>query len=98
MDLYNKIWNIFSSSNSNGDYYNLTKDGTSSISLSELSDELKILAETSFDELFNLKPKVKNKVIVHNKEVEVNRYYMSYLNVPEYNETEKKVICIVIKH
>ena len=89
MNIYKKILNIFGENENTNNHY-LNDGGSSFISLTELSDDLKFMSENIFDDLFELKPKVKNKVIVHDMEIDVNRHYMSYLTIPKYDETEDR--------
>ena len=59
---------------------NLTKDGSSYLLISYLPKELIKHIEDNFYDMWNLHPERKHKIIMYEKEVEVNRYSKSYLH------------------
>ena len=60
----------------------LNESGTSYLHISFLPEGLSILGIQTFNDMWNLHPKQKHKIIMYEKEVEVNRYSQSYLNTP----------------
>ena len=58
----------------------LNASGTSYIYISYLPESLINYSNLQFNEMWNLHPKDKHRIIMYEKEVEVNRYSKSYLN------------------
>ena len=70
-------------------YLNTSK--TSYLKIKYLPDNLKNYATENFNEMFDLHPETKHKIIMFLKEVEVHRWQQSYLNTPQYKiDTLKK--------
>ena len=55
---------------------------TAYIKINNLSDELKKYGLDNFENMFNLCPKDKHKIIIRNSEIEVCRHQQSYLKTP----------------
>lgn len=68
--------------NENIDKIYLNKTKTAWIQILELPEELKEYGRNNFDNLMNLKPNNKCKIIMFGKELNVNRYQQCYLNTP----------------
>ncbi len=62
----------------------LNESGTAYIIIQQLPNELKQLAYTEFDNMWNLHPPNKHKIILFEREYQLNRYSKSYLNT--YND------------
>lgn len=55
----------------------------SHISISELSQNLSDYSLKNFNEMFNLHPEERHKIIMYEKEIEVHRFQKSYLKTPK---------------
>ncbi len=60
----------------------LNESGSAFIRIDNIPDELKLYLFENFNTMWNLHPENKHKIIMYEKEVEVNRYSQSYLNTP----------------
>ena len=61
---------------------NLTEDGSSYITIKYLPQNLIDTIESTFEDMWNLHPKERHKIIMFGKEVTVPRYSQSYMNTP----------------
>lgn len=72
----------FISSDNTSRVIQLNESGTSYLTISYLPSELSNLKFDTFCDMWKLHPKEKHKIIMYEKEVEVNRYSQSYLHTP----------------
>lgn len=80
----NKILNYIPNNIIDTEVIFLDNDSSSYIEINYLPDDLKKYTSENFKEMFDLHPTEKHKIIMYQKEVEVNRWQQSYLNTPKY--------------
>jgi alkylated DNA repair dioxygenase AlkB len=68
----------------------LTKSKSAWICISWISDVLIYFTKTHYQQLFNLRPAERGKVILYDNEVETYRWNKSYLKTPLYNDVHLK--------
>lgn len=64
-------------------------DDNSWIKITELPYELKEYTRNNFEELFELHPEERGKIIIFDKDLEVKRWYKSYMKTPCYQNKNK---------
>ncbi len=68
----------------------LSKSKSAWISISWISDELINFTKNNYQQLFDLHPTERGKVILYDKEVETHRWQTSYLQTPLYSDVHLK--------
>lgn len=82
-DTFNIVNNfIIPNKNKQQEIINLTKSKSAWLSVTWLSEELLKYAKENFDNLYNLKPIERGKVVLYDDEVNTQRWYKSYLQTP----------------
>ena len=61
----------------------LTKNNSSYVTIDKIPEDLLEYSNKNYKKLYELHPTNKHKIIIHNNEMQVNRYSKSYLNTPD---------------